>query len=62
MGFRSLRYDLEADVKKRFEALFHTGQAYARRERPEPRRCPVCGCYQFVYKGDKQVCRDCGRE
>jgi hypothetical protein len=27
-----------------------------------PRRCPVCGCYQFIYKGDRQVCADCGRE
>ena len=31
-------------------------------EQPEPRRCPVCGCYQFIYKGDRQVCADCGRE
>jgi hypothetical protein len=27
----------------------------------EPPRCPKCGCYQFVYKGDRQVCADCGR-
>jgi predicted RNase H-like HicB family nuclease len=27
-----------------------------------PRRCPVCGCYQFIYKGDRQVCADCGHE
>jgi ribosomal protein S14 len=33
-----------------------------RAEKPEPRRCPICGCYQFVYQGDRQVCRDCGRE
>lgn len=26
------------------------------------RRCPVCGCYQFLYQGDRQVCADCGRE
>jgi hypothetical protein len=32
------------------------------RAKPEPPRCPRCGCYQFVYKGDRQVCRDCGRE
>jgi len=31
-------------------------------DKPEPPRCPRCGCYQFIYKGDKQVCRDCGRE
>jgi len=28
----------------------------------EPRRCPVCGCYQFTYKGDRAVCADCGKE
>jgi len=27
-----------------------------------PPRCPRCGCYQFVYQGDRQVCADCGRE
>jgi len=30
--------------------------------KPDPPRCPRCGCYQFVYKGDKQVCADCRRE
>jgi hypothetical protein len=24
-------------------------------------RCPRCGCYQWIYKGDRQVCADCGR-
>lgn len=33
-----------------------------RMEKPEPRRCPVCGCYQFIYQGDRQLCADCGRE
>jgi len=31
-------------------------------EKPDPPRCPRCGCYQFVYKGDRQVCADCGKE
>jgi hypothetical protein len=26
-----------------------------------PPRCPRCGCYQWIYKGDKQVCADCYR-
>jgi hypothetical protein len=24
-------------------------------------RCPRCGSYVWVYKGDRQVCGDCGR-
>jgi hypothetical protein len=28
----------------------------------EPRRCPRCGSYKWIYKGDRQVCADCGRE
>lgn len=31
-------------------------------DKDEPRRCPVCGCYQVTYQGDRQVCADCGRE
>jgi len=31
-------------------------------EKREARHCPVCGCYQFIYQGDKQVCSDCGTE
>jgi hypothetical protein len=30
-------------------------------ERRRPASCPVCGCYQFVYQGDQQVCADCYR-
>jgi hypothetical protein len=30
-------------------------------ERRRPASCPVCGCYQFVYQGDRQVCADCYR-
>jgi len=26
-----------------------------------PPRCPRCGSYQWIYKGDRQVCADCGR-
>ena len=26
------------------------------------RRCPRCGSYSWVYKGDRQVCADCGHE
>ena len=37
-------------------------QRAEQREKPEPRRCPVCGCYQFIYQGDRQVCADCLRE
>jgi hypothetical protein len=36
--------------------------AEIRRLRADPPRCPRCGCYQFVYKGDRQCCADCGRE
>ena len=27
----------------------------------EPRRCPRCGSFAWVYKGDRQVCADCGK-
>lgn len=30
-------------------------------DRNDPPRCPRCGCYQWIYKGDRQVCADCGR-
>ena len=30
-------------------------------ERRRPASCPICGCYQFVYQGDRQGCADCGR-
>ena len=30
-------------------------------ERRRPASCPICGCYQFVYQGDRQVCADCYR-
>jgi len=29
--------------------------------RDGPPRCPRCGSYQWVYKGDRQVCSDCGQ-
>ena len=35
-------------------------RAAARQEKPEPPRCPRCGCYEWIYKGDRQVCADCG--
>jgi ribosomal protein S27AE len=25
------------------------------------RRCPRCGSYKWVYKGDRQICADCGK-
>jgi len=31
-------------------------------EKREAPRCPKCGCYQFLYQADKQVCSDCGKE
>ena len=31
-------------------------------ERRRPASCLVCGCYQFVYQGDRQVCASCGDE
>lgn len=30
-------------------------------EAENPPRCPRCGSYAWVYKGDRQVCADCGR-
>jgi len=31
-------------------------------DKPEPKRCPRCGSYRWVYKGDRQVCDACGHE
>jgi len=30
-------------------------------ELKQPPRCPVCGSYAWTYRGDAQVCSDCGR-
>jgi len=39
------------------------GRASKRRDdAPAPRRCPRCGSYAWIYKGDRQLCADCGRE
>jgi hypothetical protein len=27
----------------------------------DPPRCPRCGSYAWIYKGDRQVCADCGK-
>jgi hypothetical protein len=44
-------------------AFAHYWREYAEIvEQRRPRWCPICGCYQFVYQGDRQVCADCGRE
>lgn len=24
-------------------------------------RCPRCGSYAWIYKGDRQVCAECGK-
>lgn len=32
---------------------------YLVKSKPEPPRCPRCGSYAWVYKGDRQVCADC---
>ena len=34
---------------------------YLMRADEGPPRCPRCGSYQWTYKGDRQVCADCGR-
>jgi hypothetical protein len=43
---------------RRAEARWSAQHDLEKREAP---RCPVCGCYQFLYQGDKQVCADCYR-
>jgi len=30
-------------------------------ERRRPPQCPICGSYTWTYRGDAQVCSDCGR-
>lgn len=35
--------------------------AWRDRDKDEPRRCPRCGSYVWVYKGSVQVCADCGK-
>ena len=42
-------------------AAFVAPRAVGATPREGPPRCPRCGCYQWIYKGDKQVCADCYR-
>ena len=53
MGSPLQKYEPIVEVRKRFDALF--------RHADDPPRCPRCGSYKWIYKGDRQVCADCGR-
>jgi len=28
----------------------------------EPLLCPICGSHRWFYRGDRQVCADCGKQ
>ena len=49
------------EAVQRYVPYIQKLRAEAVYEPPEPPRCPRCGSYQWVYKGDRAVCADCGR-
>ena len=42
-----------AEIEREVKALLRELHA-------DPPRCPRCGSDSWTYKGDKQVCHDCG--
>jgi hypothetical protein len=42
-------------------AVFKQHMRELLRDADDPPRCKVCGSYKWIYKGDRQVCADCGR-
>ena len=52
--------DINADAD-RMRTLFANTFAAFQQTTDEPRRCPNCGSFAWVYKGGAQVCADCGR-